>query len=73
MNHRGMKKEKLLELIKDFLGYIIVMIILLLVENKLGLYTMTGRAIIDNIIGLAFGWIIWKIVMTFINKRNRQK
>lgn len=62
-----MKKEKIIKFIKEFVCYLIVIVILLLIANKLG---WTDTSIIDNVIGLSIGWIIWKIIMAFVNKKN---
>lgn len=63
-----MKKEKIIKFIKEFVCYLIVIVILLLIANKLG---WIDTSIIDNVIGLSIGWIIWKIIMVFVNKKSK--
>ena len=63
-----MKKEKILEVIKELVCYIIVVLILLFIAKKFG---WIDTSILDNIIGLTIGWIIWKIIMILINKKNK--
>lgn len=60
-----MKKEKIIEFIKELLCYVIVIVILLPIAKKLG---WTDISIIESVIGLTIGWIIWKIIMVVVNK-----
>lgn len=61
------EKEKIINFIKEFICYLVVIAILQLIANKLG---WTDASIIDNVIGLTIGWIIWKIIMILIDKKN---
>ena len=63
-----MKKEKILEFIKELVCYIIVVLILLFIAKKFG---WIDTSIWDNIIGLTIGWIIWKVIMIIINKNKK--
>lgn len=63
-----MKKEKIMEFVKELVCYIIVVFILLLIAKKFG---WTDASIWDNAIGLAIGWIIWKVIMIIINKNKK--
>ena len=63
-----MKKEKIINFIKELIYWLVVVIILQFVANKMG---WTDTSIIDNVIGLTIGWIIWKIIMILVNKKNK--
>lgn len=63
-----MNKERIIKFIKEFICYIIVAVILLLITKKLG---WTDSSVIDNLIGLAIGWIIWKIIMILVNRKKK--
>jgi len=63
-----MKKEKIIEFIKELVCYIIVVLILLFIAKKFG---WIDTSIMDNIIGLTIGWIIWKVIMLLISKKNK--
>lgn len=63
-----MKKDKIINFIKEFVCYLIVLVILLLIANHFG---WTDTSVIDNVIGLSIGWIVWKIIMVLINKKNK--
>lgn len=62
-----MKKEKVINFIIELIFYLVTIVILQLISNKLG---WTDTSIIDNVIGLTIGWIAWKIVMILVNKKN---
>lgn len=63
-----MKKEKIINFIKELICWLVVIVILQLIANRLG---WTDISIIDNVIGLTIGWIIWKIIMILVNKKNK--
>lgn len=63
-----MKKEKILAFIKELVCYLIVIIILFFVAKKFG---WTDTSILDNVIGLAIGWLVWKVIMIVINKNKK--
>lgn len=63
-----MKKEKIINFIEEFICYLVVIVILQLISNKLG---WTDTSIIDNVIGLTIGWLIWNIIMILVNKKNK--
>lgn len=63
-----MKKEKIINFIKELICWLIVIVILQLIANRLG---WTDISIIDNVIGITIGWIIWKIIMILANKKNK--
>lgn len=63
-----MKQEKIIEFIRELFYYLVVLVILLVIANKSG---WTDTSIIDNVIGLTIGWIIWKIIMVLVNKKNK--
>lgn len=58
-----MNTKKILNFIVGFLCWIIIVIIL---QNILG---WTEFTTIDNIIGLAAGWIVWKALTFGLNKK----
>lgn len=66
-----MKKNEIRKLIKEFIKelvcYIIVLIIVVIIGNKF----WETKATLDNIIGITVGWIIWKIIMLLVNKKNK--
>lgn len=63
-----MNKGKIIEFIKEFICYIIVAVILLFIAKKSG---WTDTSVIDNLIGLAIGWIIWKVIMILVNRKKK--
>ena len=68
-----MKKEKIIVFFKNFADFLITMIILLFIENKLGWMEPDQEmidTIIDNAIGLAIGLTVWKIIVMLIKKRG---
>lgn len=65
-----MKKDKIIKFIKEFISYVIVLFIVELIANKFG---WTTTSLIDNIIGLTIGWIIWKILMYGIDNKFHKK
>ncbi len=68
-----MKKEKIIVFFKNFADFLITMIILLFIENKLGWMEPDQEmidTIIDNAIGLTIGLTVWKIIVMLIKKRG---
>ena len=67
------KKEKIIVFFKNFADFLITMIILLFIENKLGWMEPDQEmidTIIDNAIGLTIGLTVWKIIVMLIKKRG---
>lgn len=66
--------KKIVNFAKDFVGFFITVFLVLWIENRMG-WTETNQSTIDTIIstviGLAIGWIVWKIFVTLIEKRNQ--
>ncbi|MDE6313225.1 MAG: hypothetical protein K2M46_06325 [Lachnospiraceae bacterium] len=58
-------KRKILEFIQELVCYLIVSVILLFIAKKFG---WIDTSILDNSIGLAIGWLIWKVIMIIIDK-----
>lgn len=64
-----MKKEKILNFIKEVICWVIVIIILQSAAHKSG---WTDSAIMDNVIGLTIGWLIWRAVMLILCKKSNK-
>ncbi len=62
-----MKKEKIIEFMKEFVAYFLTIVILMWIANKMG---WMKSSILETSIELTIGWIIWKIIMLFLNKKN---
>lgn len=60
-------KKKLLQFIKELIGYVIVLLILLFFAKKMG---WTDQSIVESTLGLALGWILWRVLVLFINRKK---
>lgn len=54
--------------LKELIGYVIVLLILLLIAKK---FEWMNSSILDNVIGLTLGWIVWRFVMHAINRKKK--
>lgn len=66
-----MKKEKIIYFVKEFLGYLVVITILLLIGSKLG---WIEPPIWDTALAITLGWAIWaigKLIWVLISKKRR--
>ncbi len=64
-----MKKEILLKIVEEIITYIIAITFIEVIAHKLG---WIESSVIDNVIGLSIGFILWKIIMLFVNKRKQK-
>lgn len=64
-----MKKEILKKIVGEVIAYVVAVTIVQIVAHKCG---FIDSSIIDNIIGLTIGFILWEVIMFFIN-RGKQK
>lgn len=63
-----MKSERMVMFLKELIGYVIVLLILLFIAKK---FEWMNSSILDNVIGLALGWIVWRFVMHAINRKKK--
>lgn len=62
-------KEKVITFLKEIIVYMVILLIILLVADKKG---WTTTSVLDNLIGLTIGWLIWRLI-TFILEKKRNK
>lgn len=63
-------KKKNKEFILEFVSYFLTMFILVCIAKKLGWIT---NPVLELSLGLTIGWLIWKAIMVFLNKKNKDK
>lgn len=61
-------KEKVIKFIAEFVSYIVTLTILVFIAHKAG---WMGTSIVDNVIGLSIGWIVWKVIMILVSKLKK--
>lgn len=64
-----MKRELLKKIVKEVIAYVVAITIVEIVAHKCG---WIESSIIDNIIGLTIGFILWEFIMFFVNKRKQK-
>lgn len=64
-----MKKESLIKIVKEIIAYVVAITFVEVIAHKFG---WIESSIIDNVIGLSVGFILWKIIMLFVNKRKQK-
>ena len=64
-----MKKRILRKIAEEVIAYVVAITIVEIIAHKCG---WIESSIIDNIIGLTIGFILWEVIMFFVNKRKQQ-
>lgn len=64
-----MKKGILKKIVEEIIAYVVAITLVEIIAHKFG---WIESSIIDNIIGLTIGFILWEIIMFFINKRKQR-
>ncbi len=64
-----MKKGILRKIVEEIIAYVVAITFVEVIAHKCG---WIESSVIDNIIGLTIGFILWEIIMFFINKRKQK-
>lgn len=64
-----MKKGTIIKIVEEVILYVLAITIVEIIAHRFGL---VKSSIVDNIIGLTIGFILWEIIMLFINKKKQK-